>query len=153
MTHKELIKVARKWLRECAKCKVILTERGSSTGYEIPDAIGWKSARYSILIECKASRADFRQDAKKWFRQEANLGMGQQRYFLAPEGVIPKDEVPQGWGLLELSGKFVKSTIVCDLVYFDERRCWAEMPLIIAAMRRLQLENKNIKRKLRTLRG
>lgn len=148
MKHRELVKRARKWLRIAAKCNVILAERGSSTACEIPDAIGWKSARHSILVECKTSRADFRADAKKWFRQDG-YGMGQQRYFLAPVGIIPKEELPPGWGLLEIKGDTIKTVVECDLVYMDEQRCWAEMPLLVAAVRRLQIENANLKKRLR----
>src|ERR1017187_4500861 len=112
MTHKELIKLGAKWLKQVEKCTVVVAEK--SNGYEIPDLIAWRGARASILIECKASRSDFRADSKKWFR-EGNLGMGQTKYFLAPLGVIPADEIPQGWGLLEVEGATIQVTRKCDL--------------------------------------
>lgn len=149
MKHRDLVRQARKWLKVAGKCNVILTESGSSIACEIPDAIGWRSARHSILIECKTSRADFRADAKKWFRQDG-YGMGQQRFFLAPEGVIPIDELPPDWGLLEIVEDTIRTTKKCDLVYMDEQRCWAEMPLLVASIRRLQIANANLKKRLRS---
>jgi len=137
VTHKRLVKIARLWLR-AKGCRLVLCERASSDG-ETPDSIGWKSGRQSILIECKASRADFRRDKDKWFRH-GELGMGQQRFFMAPLGVIPKAELPAGWGLLEVKGNNVLTTVPCDLRYFDEKRAAAEVPLLVACLRRSQLE-------------
>lgn len=149
MKHRDLVRQARKWLKVAGKCNVILTESGSSTACEIPDAIGWRSARHSILIECKTSRADFRADAKKWFRQDG-YGMGQQRFFLAPEGVIPIDELPADWGLLEIVKDTIRTTKTCNLVYMDEQRCWAEMPLLVASIRRLQIANANLRKRIKS---
>jgi len=138
-------------LKKVAKCSVVVTERGSTNSPEIPDAIGWKSARHSILVECKASRADFRKDADKWFRLKG--GMGQTRYYLAPLGIIPKEEVPPGWGLLEIVGPLVRVTVECDLICMDEMRSWAEMPLLIAVVRRLQYQNSELRKQLRKVRN
>ena len=33
-------------------------------------------------------------------RVHPNIGMGQFRYYMVPAGLIAKDEVPAGWGLL-----------------------------------------------------
>jgi hypothetical protein len=137
MTHKQLVKFARMWLR-AKGCRLVLCERSSSDG-EQPDAIGWKSGRQSILIEAKASRTDFRRDRDKWFRH-GNLGMGQQRFFMAPEGVIPVAELPAGWGLLEVKGNNVTTRVNSDLMFFDERRAAAEVPLLVACLRRVQQE-------------
>lgn len=138
-------------MKAVAKCTVVVTERSTTNSPEIPDAIGWKSSRHSVLIECKASRADFRKDADKWFRQ-AGLGMGQSRYYMAPLGMIPKEEVPPGWGLLEIVADRVKVTIDCKLLCMDEMRCWAEMPLLIAVVRRLQYQNSELRKETRKTR-
>ena len=45
------------WLRRY-RCGVVLSEQACVSG-EMPDAIGWKRANHSVLIECKISRADF----------------------------------------------------------------------------------------------
>ena len=149
MTHRDVVKRARAWLKKIEKCTVVVTERGATNAQEIPDAIGWKAARHSILIECKTSRSDFRADSKKWFRQDG-LGMGQTRYFMAPIGIIPPDELPPGWGLLELIDKeTVQVTRKCDLLCFDEMRCWAELPLLTAVIRKLQYSNALLRKEIR----
>lgn len=81
-------------------CSVVITDLVSYAG-EIPDVIGWNSD-ISILIECKASRADFLRDSKKLYRLVR--GMGNRRYFAAPAGLLTPEEIPDGWGLLEMDG-------------------------------------------------
>lgn len=101
MTHDDLIAVAERWLRGAQRCGVVLVE--ASGGHEIPDAIGWRmGGRMSVLVECKASRADFLRDGDKWHRR-AGLGVGQRRYYMAPAGMIRPEELPPGWGLVEVS--------------------------------------------------
>ena len=95
-THDELTHIAEKWLAKY--CGVVF--RGLTTiSYETPDAIGFRSDG-SILIECKASRADFLADKKKVFRRAPYLGMGLFRYYLCPKDLIKPDELPEKWGLL-----------------------------------------------------
>jgi hypothetical protein len=146
MTHDDLIQIAKKWLIKARNCSVVLSETQAQSG-EVPDCIAWRG-QYSIKIECKVSRADFRRDLKKWFRN-SGPGIGQQRYFMAPKGVIPADEVPEGWGLLEVEGKVVKTIIDNDLLYFDARIASAEVPLLVAALRRSQVRSCNKRSKRR----
>lgn len=101
--HAQLITNAAHWLRMLG-CSVIITDMTSSSP-ETPDAIGFKG-RWSWLIECKASRADFLADRKKFFRKPGNSQcMGSFRYMLAPAGMIRATELHDGWGLLEPRGK------------------------------------------------
>jgi len=136
MTHDDLICIGKKWLIKARNCQVVLSETQAQSG-EVPDIIGWKG-QISTLIECKTSLADFRRDLKKWYRN-SGPGIGQQRYFMAPKGIIPVSEVPVGWGLLEVSGKLVKTTKKLNLLYLDERVASAEVPLLVAALRRSQV--------------
>jgi len=99
VTHTELVARAERWLRGTMRCRVVLAEF-AFLGPEIPDAIGWTS-RYSYLVECKATRADFFHDAKKRVRQFPEYGMGDYRVFMTPPGLVTIDEVPAGWGLVE----------------------------------------------------
>jgi len=57
MTHAKLVAMAVRWLRRY-RCGVALSEQACVSG-EMPDAIGWKKACHSVLVECKVSRADF----------------------------------------------------------------------------------------------
>lgn len=96
MDHKDLVSLGGRWLNK--RCSIVFAEFSTAAG-ESPDVIGWKSG-LSTLIECKISRADFFRDSKKFFRNHSFLGMGQQRYYLCPPGVIEDSEMPSGWGLL-----------------------------------------------------
>ena len=136
MTHDDLVKLARKWLIRARRCDVVLTEKHAPYG-ESPDAIGW-SGRTSILIECKTTLADFRRDKDKWFRSSAP-GLGQQRFYMAPRGVIPVDELPEGWGLLELDGSVVRTIVTNNLNYYDESRAAAELPFLVSYLRQQQV--------------
>lgn len=129
--------MAKRWLIKARGCNVVLSERAEPITSEIPDVIGWKG-RHSILIECKTSKADFRRDKDKWFRH--GFGIGQQRFFLAPEGIIPIQEVPEGWGLLEVRGTVVRTVLEESLIYHDEKVAAAEVPMLVASLRRALME-------------
>jgi len=130
MTHDDVVKKASAWLRK--KCPVVVTEIASSP--EQPDALGWRSWD-PILIECKASRGDFLSDKKKWFRKKPNMGLGKFRYYMAPEGVIKADEVPEGWGLLEIRGNRVFEVV--KAVEFDKYRRHGEVGILLSLLQRI----------------
>lgn len=146
MTHDDLVTVAKKWLIKARQCSVVLTETQAQSG-EIPDCIGWRG-QISILIECKTSLADFRRDLGKWYRN-SGPGIGQKRYFLAPKGIIPADELPPNWGLLEVDGNRVITKKKVDLLYIDERVSSAEVPMLVAALRRTTIRKNMRKRRRR----
>lgn len=149
MTHQKLVQLARLWLIKARQCSVVLCEKVSPMG-ESPDAIGWRNGRHSILIECKVSLADFRRDRDKWFRHDsAGVGLGQQRFFMAPPGVIPRSELPEGWGLLEVTGNTVRTTLELPLLYIDDRRAAAEVPLLVQCLRQSQIKLAGKERKAR----
>jgi hypothetical protein len=100
MNHKELTAKAVIWLAK--KCCVVGSELCTQSTVERPDVLGWNYKGISFCLEVKTSYADFKADAKKPFRLDG--GVGDFRYFVAPEGVIPKEELPKNWGLLELVG-------------------------------------------------
>ena len=100
MGHEELVERAGVWLKKSCGCSTVATEIRSATDTgEIPDAIGWRSD-YSVLVECKTSRADFLADANKPFRQMPDTGMGSFRFYLCPPELIYPEDVPDHWGLL-----------------------------------------------------
>ena len=99
MTHAQLVERAVRWLR-AYRCGVVLSEQACASG-EMPDAIGWKQACHSVLVECKVSRADFLQDRQKPFRLKPEKGVGGERFYLTPPDVVSLEEIPTGWGLLQ----------------------------------------------------
>ncbi|RMH96415.1 adenylosuccinate synthase [Stutzerimonas nitrititolerans] len=111
MTHNDLCLVAVKWLKRANSaggpgCHVAVSECRSGWTGEIPDAIGFRAAGFddgSTVVECKTSRADFLADRKKAHRSAG--GLGNWRYFMAPAGLIKPDELPAGWGLLEVNSR------------------------------------------------
>jgi hypothetical protein len=88
----------------------VATSEVVTAANDIPDVIGWRNGA-SYLIECKASRSDFKADAKKPQRN-TGTGMGECRYYFCPKGLLDKKELPEGWGLIELDGR--KATIVMN---------------------------------------
>lgn len=99
-SHDDLVARGHAWLKKMG-CSIVLHELVTNvSGGEIPDVIGWRQG-ISILIECKVSRNDFSADRHKWFRKFPDRGMGDWRFYLCPVGLVVKDEVPPGWGLLE----------------------------------------------------
>ncbi len=100
MTHAQLVERAVRWLR-LYRCGVVLSEQACVSG-EMPDAIGWKRANHSVLVECKVTRADFLADRGKPFRQKPEQGVGCERFYLTPPALVKSEELPRGWGLLEL---------------------------------------------------
>lgn len=106
MTHKDLVEIAYKWVLARTTCGVAFKElRSLACNGEYPDVIGIGSDGHSVLVECKISRSDFLADAKKRFRATPQLGMGSQRFYCCPTGLIKQDELPEGWGLIYVDEK------------------------------------------------
>ncbi|MFA6167832.1 MAG: hypothetical protein WC700_14520 [Gemmatimonadaceae bacterium] len=76
-------------------------------GVGIADAVGFgivSGRKRGIVVEAKTSRSDFLRDKKKWHRRygaasDANFGFSD-HYYIAPDGLLKPDEMPDGWGLL-----------------------------------------------------
>jgi len=137
--HAQLIERAVEWLRRCYKCGIILSEQYCATG-EVPDVIAWKGFCKSVLVECKVSRADFLADATKPFRQKPEEGMGSQRFYMAPAGMIEAKELPKHWGLLELRGRDVHMAVKPARVDLrTEAGLMKEMNLLLASLRRVEV--------------
>ncbi|MFY9742249.1 MAG: hypothetical protein WA252_21265 [Candidatus Sulfotelmatobacter sp.] len=144
MTHAQLVEKAVRWLRRY-RCGVVLSEQACVNG-EMPDAIGWKLACHSVLIECKVTRSDFLADRLKPFRVKPERGVGCERFYLAPAKMIRPEELPKDWGLLECrAGKIeVAHSSAKDLRTTKGFRY--EMNLLLASLRRVEvrIEPQNI---------
>jgi hypothetical protein len=137
MTHAQLVAKAVAWLRSY-RCGVVLSEQALSSG-EMPDAIGWKGACHSVLVECKVSRADFLADREKPCRQKPETGVGCERFYLAPRGLIRTDELPAGWGLLEHHNRKVEKVRPSARNLRTDIGFRYEMNLLLASLRRVEI--------------
>ena len=135
MTHEQLCKKARAWLRGTRRCNPVFSNIASCS--EIPDAIGWASSwswRGSLVVECKASTSDFYADKKKrialrhkehgyivpfryWtsdsdsYEQVENPLMGDYRFYMSLPETITEEMVEKNapdHGLLHIVGKQVR---------------------------------------------
>lgn len=137
MTHAQLVDRAVGWLR-AYRCGVVLSEQACVSG-EMPDAIGWKQACHSVLVECKVTRADFLADREKPFRLKPEKGVGSERFYLTPPALLKTEELPAGWGLLELR----RGRIEMRQASANNLRTTAgfryEMNLLLASLRRVEV--------------
>lgn len=99
-THKDLVNIGYRWMLKNCSCGVVFKELESASSNEIPDVIGFGAWGHSVVIEVKVSRSDFLNDKRKSFRTNTDEGMGKQRFYLCPKGMITKEELPAGWGLV-----------------------------------------------------
>jgi hypothetical protein len=138
--HAELVRAGAAWLRSKQRCKIVLVECGSWSFPEIPDVIGWLPNGKSFLIEAKVTRADLRAQFKK--PSFGAGGMGQQRWFLTPKGLVESIYVSGaplgGWGLLEAERRgrgFVVREVFPPSI--AEWNGISETALLVAELRRI----------------
>lgn len=134
MTHKQLVQRMAKWLKNSKHNTVVMSEL-TTRNTETPDVIGWISGALSTLIECKVSRADFLSDKHKIFRRYEEMGMGDLRYYAAPKGVLTADDMPDGWGLLEVESNV---RVVKEAAYKNANKS-TECVMLMSALRRLEI--------------
>jgi hypothetical protein len=137
MTHAQLVEKAVRWLRSY-RCGVVLSEQACVSG-EMPDAIGWKKASHSVLVECKVTRSDFLADRAKPFRNKPERGVGCERFYLAAAGLIRQEELPQGWGLLEHRSGRIEITHPSAKNLRSAAGFRYEMNLLLASLRRVEI--------------
>ncbi len=134
ISHRDLVHAAHWWLRGSQRHTAVLSECGTAS-FEMPDVIGWTPAGFSTLIECKASRSDFRADRHKPFRRHPAAGVGCHRWYFAPKGMLRPEEMPEGWGLAELRGSRVFK--LRKPAPFVDRHLKHECELLVSAVERL----------------
>lgn len=144
MEHNKLIEIGYKWLMK--RCTFVITEM-KTINTEIPDAIGFKSD-VTFLLEAKTSRSDYFVDFKKDFRLNPEMGVGDFRFYITPIGLIKIDELPNGWGLIEVNEKgkvineynpFGKGNIHSTWVKNPKNKD-AEYNILFSALRRNKLK-------------
>ncbi len=139
LTHSDLVNRAGRWLETSSRfrCSVVLREYKCYAN-EIPDVIGFNKHR-SILIECKASRADFLADRNKPHRHYRQK-LGAYRYYLVPPHICCPEDVPEGWGLLYLfPNKIIE--VKPAINQQDDSVKAAEWSILFSVVRRMQLRH------------
>jgi hypothetical protein len=117
----------------------VLSEQSCASG-ETPDVIGWKNTCRSVLIECKISRADFLADRAKPWRCQPETGMGCERFYLVPQGLVQPHELPKAWGLLEYKGREIRMAVKARRQnQRTEIGLMWEMNLLLASLRRVEV--------------
>ena len=137
MTHAQLVEKAIRWLRGY-RCGVVLSEQACASG-EMPDAIGWKRACHSVLVECKVARSDFLADRAKPFRVNPEQGVGCERFYVVPGGLVRREELPQGWGLLEYKRGRIETVHSSAKNLRSAAGFRYEMNLLLASLRRVEV--------------
>jgi hypothetical protein len=92
-----------------------------------------------VLVECKVSRPDFLADREKPFRQKPESGVGCERYYLAPRGLIRVEELRPGWGLLEVCGREIEKAKPSAKNLRTPIGFGYEMNLLLASLRRVEV--------------
>lgn len=105
LTHREVCKIGARFLfnneggwKFFPRYPYVAIEP-TSTFKEKPDVFAFNFGT-SCLLEAKVSLSDFYADLKKPFRINEAEGIGEDRYYICPEGLIPPDKLPNKWGLL-----------------------------------------------------
>jgi hypothetical protein len=137
MTHAQLVEKAVRWLR-AYRCGVVLSEQACVSG-EMPDAIGWKQACHSVLVECKVSRDDFLADREKPCRQKPERGVGSERFYFTLPSLIKVEELPTGWGLLEYRRGRIETVRASSKNLRTTIGFRYEMNLLLASLRRVEV--------------
>lgn len=121
---------------ECKKYRYVAVEI-CTWGSENTDVWGLGNFNDSVVIEVKVSRSDFLNDKKKFCRSQTAENLhyqaGRVRWYLCPEGIIKKDELPEKWGLLYWNGKKVYP-VVAPKPY--DNTSAADMNILTSILRR-----------------
>jgi len=137
MTHAQLVENAVRWLRSY-RCGVVLSEQACVSG-EMPDAIGWKRACHSVLVECKVTRSDFLVDREKPSRKTPEKGVGSERFYMTPPMLLKIAELPSGWGLLEYRRGRIEMLHASAKNLRTAVGFRYEMNLLLASLRRVEV--------------
>lgn len=134
-THKQLVYRISTWFKNRHQSCIVMAEFVTAA-QEIPDVLVMQSGAHSVLVECKASRSDFLSDKNKFFRRQEDYGVGDNRYYAAPVGMLKPDELPVGWGLLEVGERQIREVAEPKPKEANKRR---ECIMLMSALRRLEI--------------
>jgi len=97
----------------------------------------WRARGNRILgFEVKGSRGDWLAELRKPGKSEAGIHACDEWWLVAPRGLVRPDELPDGWGVLELR----RTRLVCA-VPAASRTGQLSRQLLVSLLRRVQAEN------------
>ncbi len=98
--HKHLKLIGLHFLKQ--KCRhLIANEVKFYNSKSIADVVGINLKRKEVrVIECKSSYSDFKRDKKLFDEKTSYYNHANYSYIMCPANVIPKNEMPHGYGLL-----------------------------------------------------
>lgn len=118
-SHREVCERTAKWVKNNMSMGLVFVEHKTTRSAEIPDVLGVRAGAVptTFLFEVKVDRSDFTQDKNKPHRNGTVAGLGDYRFYVAPQGMIKVNELPKGWGLLEYTkgGRFLKTHVPPDV--------------------------------------
>jgi hypothetical protein len=87
-------------------CELDMKKAMGTMKHRNPDVVAFRGYMPStyVAVECKASRSDYRADAKKRDVPQA----GTDRYYACPADLIAVDELPERWGLMYVTNNGVR---------------------------------------------
>ncbi|MGV3540756.1 MAG: hypothetical protein ACO1OQ_13160 [Rufibacter sp.] len=104
MTQQQLTTSGAQWLLQEGKCLKVF-ELASESGKEEPYSLllGLGSFGRTILLALYHSRLGFLQGPQNQFNGNTGPTLGRYRFLAAPAGALTNVDVPENWGLLEIS--------------------------------------------------
>jgi len=132
MKRCDLLRIGRRYMVQAIHLDPVLVEYPSPPVLNwMPDLIGWKldigfGGTYvlnSYIIDVCANLKEFRKDSTNKALAKSNLG--QNRYYLTPDGLVQKADLPEGWGLIYYNTKTKRCRKVVPATYrsrFDVER-------------------------------
>ena len=140
LTHADVVARAVRWLRGHHACRAVYAEISTYERVN-PDAIGFRkpaggSCAWSVLIEAKVSRSDFRADREKIIHRCPDLCPGQERWYLTPPNLLRAAEIPAGWGLAEVGARSVRIVLPAPIAPSSPGRAHADMGILLSVVRR-----------------
>lgn len=132
MKRCDLLRIGRRYMVQAIHLDPVLVEYPSPPVLNwMPDLIGWKldigfGGTYvlnSYIIDVCANLKEFRKDSTNKALAKSNLG--QNRYYLTPDGLVQKADLPEGWGLIYYNTRTKRCRKVVPATYrsrFDVER-------------------------------
>ena len=100
---------------------------------------GGSGPRIRFWWNARSRGLDFLCDRDKPFRQKPELGLGCERFYLTPPGLLGERDLPRGWGLLEIRQRKVEVVRRSARNLRTAAGFAYEMNLLLASLRRVEI--------------